>query len=684
MKLHGPEAGLSPAHKRFAPSRALSLMAVALLACVPEPSLPVGPAAASPRPTNRPTATPRISPSPSPTATPSEWVPISGVVRAPETITPAGAVNMSALGASTLLNSRYQLLNQEYSLLNLDLQPLPGVFVQAFDLDNRPMSDAVVTGSDGVYRIARLPRGGGPYVLKAAVKAGSVGPFVLETLARPGEVLFHDIDIATTLTTAALIRQQGKKLSGVTAENFERAASALRRRITPAIIPLLPDPARLASEASELAQGDQDFSEALDEIGTPTVSPTPGATDTATPLPSPVVFPTPRPTLTPWPPLSPGAFAGVVALQRITPFSGGPSAGFADGSDTNARFDGVRGFKFDATGALYAADRLNNAIRRIVASGQVTTLAGDRQAGPAIEEVQGIDARFRAPSDVAIIDNSTLVVADTGNHQLRWITHTDGEQVKVKVLCGDGLPGYEEGFPPFARLNAPVALAYDGLDTLFVADVSDDSTAARILAVDLRDRDMSPNAAPFTRRWGYTQNYAGGSNKGVVNGPASSARFVHPAGLAVRWVGPVGGAGSIREVWVADREAGNVRRIVDNFSAEPVVTTVLGPTETVAEGPFGWRDTLPFSEARFNRPTHITFGPGGNLFIADTGNAKIRWVRFAAGAPAEISSLKPAFVSAGGQSEPFELPGVTGIALHPTTGQIFLGQPTPGRLFKME
>lgn len=675
----------SPSAKTL--TRGLLMGTLSLIACVPEPMLSVNTATNPDKPAPRTRATSTGTKDAAATPPPSERVAVIGVVRAPAEITPAGAVNMAALGSLKLAPRRYALDTLTRHLFNLEVRPLASAFVQAFELTNRPVSNATLTDSEGAYRIPGLPRGEGPYLLKTAVNAGSVGPFALETLARPGEVLFHDIDIATTLVTAALIQSYGTNLSGVTAEKFERTVTLIRRQVTRDVLPLLSEPERLASFALDLAAEDPDVEDALNGMQPPT--PTPASTERPSTAPgfspNPVAFPTPRPTLTPWPPISPGSFFGVVGLQRITPFSGGTSSGFADGSAPNARFQGVEGLAFDATGQLYAADRLNHAIRRIDSLGQVTTLAGDREPGPAIVEARGVDARFREPSEVAVIDLNTLVIADTGNHQIRWLTHTDGEQVKVTVLCGDGLPGYEEGFQRFVRLDTPVAMAYDGVDTLFVADVRSAGTAARILTVDLRDRNLTASAPPFTRRFGYTQTYAGGEGKGVVNGPASSARFIHPAGLAVRWVGgPAGAPGSTRELWIADREAGNIRRIVDNFSSEPVVSTVIGPTESVAEGPFGWRDTLPLSNARFNRPNRLAFSPSGDLFIADTGNAKIRWVRFASGSPAEISSLKPAFVSAGGQSEPFELPGVTGLAIQPISRQIFLGQPTPGRLHKME
>lgn len=99
---------------------------------------------------------------------------------------------------------------------------------------------------------------------------------------------------------------------------------------------------------------------------------------------------------------------------------------------------------------------------------------------------------------------------------------------------------------------------------------------------------------------------AGSGAPGYADGAAREARFADPFGLAV---GPDGG------VYVADAgEANRIRKV----SPEGVVTTLAGGREGFADG--------AGEAAAFNTPSALALDAAGNLYVADTGNNRVRKV----------------------------------------------------------
>jgi RHS repeat-associated protein len=106
----------------------------------------------------------------------------------------------------------------------------------------------------------------------------------------------------------------------------------------------------------------------------------------------------------------------------ITTYAGSTAGLSGDGGVArNAQFNGVSGLAFGPDGALYVADYFNNRIRRIDASGVVTTVAGTfygyaGDGGPAIQ------GRLSYPNDVAVLPDGTIVISDKDNFAVRAVS----------------------------------------------------------------------------------------------------------------------------------------------------------------------------------------------------------------------------------------------------------------------
>jgi hypothetical protein len=235
-----------------------------------------------------------------------------------------------------------------------------------------------------------------------------------------------------------------------------------------------------------------------------------------------------------------------------------------------------------AVGAAYLSWRLAPAQQQPITSGWpaiVLVLAGDgvRQS----LDGERSRARFSEPFGIAATADGTVYVSDAGGaDRIRRIT-PDGF---VATIAG-WRPGFADGVGPEARFSTPSAIALDADGTLYVADTG--NNAIRRVTAD-----------------GRVTTYAGDGTPGYRDGPAASAQFNGPIGIAVDRDG---------RVFVADTYNDRIR-MIDRMG---IVSTVAG-----TGGP-GWTDG-PISSAQFHTPSGVAVLPSGDLLVADTGNSVIR------------------------------------------------------------
>jgi hypothetical protein len=149
----------------------------------------------------------------------------------------------------------------------------------------------------------------------------------------------------------------------------------------------------------------------------------------------------------------------------VTPYAGAGPSGSADASDPlSATFFGPRGIAIGPDDALYVADNMNNAIRRIDPAG-VTTVATD----------------LRFVTAVAAGPDGAVYFSTIANAQIGVVRHG-----QVTILANvAGQPGNQEGPAALARLQPGEGLLVDGERLLFA-----DTENNRVRALTLTDPQM--------------------------------------------------------------------------------------------------------------------------------------------------------------------------------------------------
>ena len=291
---------------------------------------------------------------------------------------------------------------------------------------------------------------------------------------------------------------------------------------------------------------------------------------------------------------------GDVGDRYIFTFAGTGEAG--DGGDggpaAKAQLSEPRGLAVDGSGNLYVADSGNHRIRRIDAEGVITTIAGTGDRGFGGDGGPAAEAQFASPSGLATDELDNLYVADSGNHRIRRI---DAEGV-ITTIAGTGDRGFSgDGGPATeAQFAAPSDLAVDGAGNLYVADFGN-QLIRRIDAEGV-----------VTTIAGSGPGFRVGGPLGD-GGPATEAQFVAPSDLAVD------GSGN---VYVTDSRGIRIRRI----DAEGVITTIVGSGPDSSQGGYSG-DGAPATEAQLSEPRGLAVDGSGNLYVADSGNQRIRVIR---------------------------------------------------------
>jgi sugar lactone lactonase YvrE len=289
-------------------------------------------------------------------------------------------------------------------------------------------------------------------------------------------------------------------------------------------------------------------------------------------------------------------------VTTIAGLAGTP--GSADGTGAGARFNYPSGITLDTAGNLWVADTFNHTIRKITASGVVTTVAG---AVGVVGKADGIgsQAHFNYPWGLAFDNTGNLIIADTYNHLVRVM---DPSGV-VTSYAGSGAKGSLDSAAHNASFNFPIAVVADGARNVYVADYG--NSAIRKITTSGIVSTLAGNAA----------------STGPEDGNGSLAHFSGPYALALD---PSG------NIFVADSGNHEIRKVTPSGG----VTTILGRS-----GSPGNIDGTG-SAARLFFPEGIAIDSLGRVVVIDTYNHAVR-VGAIAAPTIQVFTATPDTVKAG-------------------------------------
>lgn len=154
----------------------------------------------------------------------------------------------------------------------------------------------------------------------------------------------------------------------------------------------------------------------------------------------------------------------------ITAFAGDGATGFSGdgGLALNAALHNPYGIACDVAGNVYIADVDNQRIRKVNATGYISSVAGNGVGGYAGDFGPATDAQLYEPIGIAVDALGTLYIADAWNHRIRAVTNTG----QITTLAGAGLPGYggDGGSAASAQLKNPNGVAVNAAGDILVAD----------------------------------------------------------------------------------------------------------------------------------------------------------------------------------------------------------------------
>jgi serine/threonine-protein kinase len=190
------------------------------------------------------------------------------------------------------------------------------------------------------------------------------------------------------------------------------------------------------------------------------------------------------------------------------------------------------------------------------------------------------------PQGLAVDRDGSIVVADAADHRIRRITPNG----LIYTIAGDGVAGFSgDGLPAgVSRVQTPYGIAIGPNRELYIADLGNG-----------RVRVVSPD--------GIIRTFAGGGEQLPSADPVkpTNAKLSQPRNVAVDANGTV---------YISDFGANRVYRV----GGDGLLVTVAGTGES------GESEDGPANKGKFKGPAGLVIDPTGSLYVADSGNHRVR------------------------------------------------------------
>ncbi len=254
-------------------------------------------------------------------------------------------------------------------------------------------------------------------------------------------------------------------------------------------------------------------------------------------------------------------------------------------------FYGPTGVALDASGNILVADTYHHRVVKATPGGDYTIFAGSGISGFSADGETATAAKFSSPSDVTVDRTGAVYIADSGNNCIRRVALVGSDYV-VSTVAGRGaltVPGGEyTGVPLGAPLWGPRGVWVDAGGALFISD----SGFGMVRKLE----------------GGILRTVAGASRSRGDGGPAVSASLIGPRNVVVDTTG---------NLLIADTGNHKIRKV----SQDGVIQTLAGSGVAGGTGDGGRAQS-----AQLSSPVGVAADSTGNIYIGDTGNARLRRV----------------------------------------------------------
>ena len=243
----------------------------------------------------------------------------------------------------------------------------------------------------------------------------------------------------------------------------------------------------------------------------------------------------------------------------------------------------------DGSGNIYIADQANNVIRKVSATGTISTVAGTGTAGFSGDGSAATAAKMSSPSGVAVDGSGNLFIADQKNNRIRKV-NTSGIISTIAGTLTSGFSG-DGGPATAAQIDNPYGVAVDGSGNVYFADFNNNV---------IRKINSSGIIRTYAGTGGY--DYTGDG------GPATAADLYYPTMLKTDASG---------NLYFSDYGNYAIRKV----STGGTMSTVAGNGYPGFAGDGG-----SATSAELYLAMSMCVDGSGNLYITDAGNNRIRKV----------------------------------------------------------
>ena len=249
-----------------------------------------------------------------------------------------------------------------------------------------------------------------------------------------------------------------------------------------------------------------------------------------------------------------------------------------------------QGVAVDGSGNVYIADTDNNRIRKVDSSGNVSTFAGSGGSGYGGDGGAATAARMTSPREVAVDSSGNVYIADFSNRRIRKVDSSG----TITTFAGDGRWGFsgDGGSATSSMIRDAYGVAVDGSDNVYIADADND----RIRKVDASSNIISTVAG-------------GGFGFGGDGGAATSSYMNQPRDVA---------ADASGNIYIVDYNNNRIRKV---DASSNIISTFAGSGDRGFSGDGG-----AATSSAMLLPQGVAVDGSGNVYIADTGNSRIRKV----------------------------------------------------------